>query len=109
MHIESYIVCSNAEPTQKRTYIKFITLRTACGGFFISLHSGGRVTFLSASVLALVFSCLFTWVPGLNRISGGLAIVICTVLAVVVAVLVIVVCKKKKTVPAEEITEGSAE
>ena len=48
-------------------------------------------------------------VAALGWISGGLAIVICTVLAVVVAVLVIVVCKKKKTVPAEEITEGSAE
>lgn len=36
---------------------------------------------LSSVLLALVFSCLFTWVPGLNRVSGGLAIVICTVLA----------------------------
>jgi predicted branched-subunit amino acid permease len=36
---------------------------------------------LISVLLALVFSCLFTWVPGLNRISGGLAIVICTVLA----------------------------
>ena len=30
---------------------------------------------------ALVLSCLFTWVPGLNSVSSGLAIVICTVLA----------------------------
>ena len=36
---------------------------------------------LSSVLLALVVSCLFTWVPGLNRVSGGLAIVICTVLA----------------------------
>ena len=32
-------------------------------------------------LLALVFRCLFTWLPGLKQISAGLAIVICTVLA----------------------------
>ncbi len=31
--------------------------------------------------LALLFSSLFTWVPGLNKVSAGLAIVICTVAA----------------------------
>ena len=32
-------------------------------------------------ILALIFSCLFTWAPWLNQISGGLAVVICTCLA----------------------------
>jgi predicted branched-subunit amino acid permease len=32
-------------------------------------------------VLALVFSCLFTWLPVLQTVSSGLAIVICTVAA----------------------------
>lgn len=32
-------------------------------------------------MLALICSCLFTWMPWLNQISSGLAIVICTVLA----------------------------
>ena len=36
---------------------------------------------LVAAVLALVFSCLFAWVPGLRDVSEGLAIVICTVAA----------------------------
>lgn len=36
---------------------------------------------LFSVILALIFSSLFTWMPGLNQISGGLAIVICTVLA----------------------------
>lgn len=36
---------------------------------------------LISVLLALVFSCLFTWMPWLNQISSGLAIVICTVLA----------------------------
>lgn len=36
---------------------------------------------LFCMVLALVFSCLFAWVPGLKAVSGGLAIVICTVAA----------------------------
>ena len=36
-------------------------------------------------VLALVFSCLFTWVPVLNKVSAGLAIVICTVAAAAIS------------------------
>ena len=36
---------------------------------------------LISALLALTFSCLFTWVPGLKEVSGGLAIVICTVAA----------------------------
>jgi predicted branched-subunit amino acid permease len=43
---------------------------------------------LLSVVLALVFSCLFTWVPGLDRVSGGLAIVICTVAAAVLSAVV---------------------
>ena len=42
---------------------------------------------LIAVFLALIFSCLFTWMPWLNQISGGLAIVICTVLAASVCAL----------------------
>ena len=37
---------------------------------------------------ALVLSCLFTWVPGLNAVSSGLAIVICTVAAAAICALV---------------------
>ena len=36
---------------------------------------------LCCMVLALVFSCLFAWVPMLNTVSAGIAIVICTVAA----------------------------
>ena len=43
---------------------------------------------LLSMVLALVFSCLFTWVPGLNTVSAGLAIVICTVAAAAICALV---------------------
>jgi predicted branched-subunit amino acid permease len=32
-------------------------------------------------LLALVFSCLFQWMPVLHQVSAGLAIVICTVAA----------------------------
>ena len=42
---------------------------------------------LVSVVLALVFSCLFAWMPGLNQISAGLAIVTCTVLAAAVCAL----------------------
>jgi hypothetical protein len=33
------------------------------------------------AVLALAFSCLFKWLPMLNRVSAGISIVICTVAA----------------------------
>ena len=36
---------------------------------------------LVSVILALVLSCLFAWLPGLNQVSGGLAIVLCTVTA----------------------------
>lgn len=36
---------------------------------------------LLSALLALVFSCLFAWMPGLKDVSAGLAIVICTVAA----------------------------
>lgn len=36
---------------------------------------------LVAVILALLFSCLFTWVPVLQQVSAGISIVICTVAA----------------------------
>ena len=39
---------------------------------------------LFSVILALIFSCLFAWLPWLNQISDGLAIVICTCLAAAV-------------------------
>jgi len=43
---------------------------------------------LLSVLLALVFSCLFTWVPGLKDISAGLAIVISTVAAAAICAAV---------------------
>ena len=43
---------------------------------------------LAAVVLALVCSCLFAWVPGLQRISAGISIVICTVAAAAICAAV---------------------
>ncbi len=42
---------------------------------------------LICMVLALVLSCLFAWLPGLKDVSGGLAIVLCTVAAAAVCAL----------------------
>ena len=36
---------------------------------------------LVTAALALIFSCLFTWVPGLKTVSAGISIVLCTVAA----------------------------
>lgn len=43
---------------------------------------------LLSMLLALVFSCLFAWVPVLSSVSTGLAIVICTVAAATICALV---------------------
>ena len=42
---------------------------------------------LAAVVLALTFSCLFAWMPGLKTISAGLSIVFCTVAAAAICAL----------------------
>ena len=47
-----------------------------------------RAVLLSVA-LALVCSCLFTWVPGLRDVSAGLAIVICTVVAAAVCAVLL--------------------
>ena len=39
-------------------------------------------------VLALILSCMFTWLPILNQVSAGLAIVICTVIAAAVSAMI---------------------
>lgn len=65
-----------------------LSIRTALGvmlyGMFIAIvvpPARNEKPLLAALALALVFSCLFTWVPGLKDVSAGLAIVICTVAA----------------------------
>ena len=64
------------------------SLRIALGimlyGMFIAIvvpQARQEKPMLVCLVLALVFSCLFTWLPGLQTVSSGLAIVICTVAA----------------------------
>ena len=70
-------------------------IRAALGvmlyGMFIAIvvpQAREEKPLLLSLVLALVFSCLFAWVPGLNRVSAGLAIVICTVAAAAICALV---------------------
>ena len=70
------------------------SIRMALGvmlyGMFIAIvvpQAKEEKPILIAVILALIFSCLFTWVPWLNQISSGFAIVICTVLAASVCAL----------------------
>ena len=65
-----------------------LAVRTALGvmlyGMFIAIvtpQAKKEKPILIAVLLALVFSCLFQWVPLLKGVSAGLAIVICTVAA----------------------------
>ena len=65
-----------------------VSLRTALGvmlyGMFIAIvvpPAKAEKPVLVTAVLALVFSCMFRWLPVLNRVSAGVAIVICTVAA----------------------------
>lgn len=72
-----------------------LSVRAALGvmlyGMFIAIvvpQAREEKPMLLAMVLALVFSCLFTWMPGLRDVSAGLAIVICTVAAAAICALV---------------------
>ena len=65
-----------------------LSVRTALGvmlyGMFIAIvvpQTRQEKPMLVCMILALVFSCLFAWMPVLNAVSGGIAIVICTVAA----------------------------
>ena len=53
---------------------------------------------LAVVLLALVLSCLFAWVPGLQRVSSGISIVICTVVAAAV-------CAALFPIPEEEVAQ----
>ena len=65
-----------------------LSIRTALGvmlyGMFIAIvvpPAREEKPVLAVVVLALIFSCLFTWVPGLKDVSAGISIVLCTVAA----------------------------
>ena len=65
-----------------------LSIRAALGvmlyGMFIAIvvpQARQEKPILVCVALALVFSCLFQWVPLLNQVSAGLAIVFCTVAA----------------------------
>ena len=71
-----------------------LTIRAAMGvllyGMFIAIvipQARDEKPILVCMFIALIFSCLFTWVPGLQNISAGLAIVICTVAAAALCAL----------------------
>ena len=67
------------------------SIRTALGvmlyGMFIAIvvpPAKEERPVLITVLLALVFSCLFAWMPGLKSVSAGISIVICTVAAAAV-------------------------
>lgn len=68
-----------------------LSVRTALGvmlyGMFIAIvvpPARQEKSVLAVSVIALALSCLFKWLPGLNQVSAGIAIVVCTVVAAAV-------------------------
>ena len=68
-----------------------ISVRTALGialyGMFVAIivpQAKQNYRKLCAVIIASVLSALFTWVPFLKKVSSGLAIVICTVIAAAV-------------------------
>ena len=68
-----------------------VAIRTALGvmlyGMFIAIvvpPAKAEKPVLVTAVLALVCSCLFRWLPVLSRVSAGIAIVVCTVVAAAV-------------------------
>ena len=68
-----------------------LSIRTALGvmlyGMFIAIvvpPAKQEKPVLVVCLMALVLSCLFKWLPILNRIGAGIAIVLCTVIAAAV-------------------------
>ena len=68
-----------------------LSIRTALGvmlyGMFIAIvvpPARQEKPVLITALLALFLSCAFRWIPGLNGISAGISIVICTVAAAAV-------------------------
>lgn len=68
-----------------------VSIRAALGvmlyGMFIAIvvpPAKQEKAVLVSVALALGLSCLFTWMPGLNRVSAGISIVACTVIAAAV-------------------------
>lgn len=71
-----------------------LSVRLALGvmlyGMFIAVvvpQARQEKPMLLCMALALIFSCLFAWAPGLKTVSAGLAIVICTVAAAAICAL----------------------
>lgn len=71
-----------------------VSIRAALGvmlyGMFIAIvvpPARKEKPVLVTVILALVFSCLFTWVPVLNQVSAGISIVICTVATAAICAL----------------------
>ena len=78
------------------------SVRTALGimlyGMFIAIvvpQARQEKPLLLCMGLALVFSCLFTWVPVLDSVSAGIAIVICTVAAAAICAMLFPVEEKE--------------
>ena len=75
-----------------------LALGTMLYGMFIAIvvpQARQEKPMLICMLLALVLSCLFSWVPVLNSVSAGLAIVICTVTAAAICALLFPVEKKE--------------
>ncbi len=76
-----------------------LALGTMLYGMFIAIvvpQARQEKPMLICMLLALVLSCMFTWVPVLNQISAGLAIVICTVAAAAVCAALFPVEEEKE-------------
>ena len=75
-----------------------LALGTMLYGMFIAIvvpQARQEKPMLICMLLALALSCLFSWVPLLNAVSAGLAIVICTVAAAAVCAAVFPVEEKE--------------
>lgn len=82
-----------------------VSLRAALGvmlyGMFIAVvvpQARQEKPMLVCLLLALVFSCLFTWLPGPKTVSAGIAIVICTVASAAICALLFPVEDKESAV-----------
>ena len=81
-----------------------VSIRVALGvmlyGMFIAIvvpPARQEKPVLITVILALILSCLFTWVPGLKEVSAGISIVICTVAAAAICAWLHPIAEEEET------------
>jgi predicted branched-subunit amino acid permease len=81
-----------------------LMIRTALGvalyGMFIAIvipQARAQKSILAITLISLVLSCLFYWIPALNGISSSLSVILCTVISAAIGALLFPIDDEENT------------